>query len=289
MRKHVLPKIPQNKLLPAVTRANIKEIFKEARLAKVGARTRQVMRNIPHKAFEDAVVLGSIQGNPVVGIKMPYTPQERDNLTILKSRELIRVSTRTRYKNLIKIGLVTGLQMGELIGLRWDDVDFEAKCIYVREQVQRQENKDKPSSLEFALLKTMASKRTIALGNDSIQVLYDQKELLEIERALAKGRWKEFGLVFPSLVGTPMEQTTLRNAFNRFLKKAGLDETIHFHDLRHASISAIRSKKVNADIATAMKHSGHSQTETLDHYTHDFADEENYNVAEKLDELILGE
>ena len=113
MRKHVLPKIPQNKLLPAVTRATIKEIIKEARLAKVGARTRQVMRNILHKAFEDAVVLGLIQGNPVVGIKIPYTPQERDNLTISKSRELIRVSGRTRYKNLIKIGLVTGLRMGE--------------------------------------------------------------------------------------------------------------------------------------------------------------------------------
>ena len=187
-------------------------------------------------------------------------------------------------KNVIIVALLTGFRMGELIGLKWEDVDLDDRILYVTQQAQRVQRRNNGTILKFVDLKTAKSKRPIPVGENCLIILHSHQRLLLAEQKLAGPRWKEDGLVFPSSIGTLLEQTTLWRTFKRLLVEAGIDPTVHFHDMRHTNISATRSSKVGADVATAMKRSGHTQTKTLDRYTHQIANENDFKIADNLDE-----
>jgi integrase len=289
MNLQILPRVPEQLLLISAKQADFKDILRDARIKEVGARTRQAMRNILHKACEDAVALGFISTNPLAGIKVKYKTPTRGKLTFSQARHLIALTKGSRYHNIIIIALISGCRMGELLGLKWDDVDFEGRVIYITKQMQRVQRRNNGTILAMTDPKTENSKRTIALGKNALNALRNQQVLLAAEKHLAGKRWKENNLVFPSSIGTPMEQANLRKKYQIFLAQAEIDPSIHFHDLRHASISATLSSLVGADVATTMKRSGHTQSRTLDTYTHAMVDDEDIDVADKLDDVFLGD
>ena len=149
------------------------------------------------------------------------------------------------------IELATGLRRGELLGLKWDDIDFKNGILHVRRQVMRQEGK-----MVEAPLKTKNSYRSIAIPADAVEVLKMQRDKI--------GNGSEY--VFPSPTGGPMSSDSVLHMLQRALKRAGL-ERIRFHDLRHTFATLALQNGV--DVKTVSGMLGHySAGFTLDTYAH---------------------
>lgn len=148
------------------------------------------------------------------------------------------------------IDLVTGLQRGELLGLKWDDSDLKNGVLHVRRQVLRQNG-----NVVEAPLKTKNSYRSVSLGADAIEVLEQQKK---------KAAGSEY--VFPSPTGGPMLPDIVLHMLQGVLKRAEL-ERIRSHDLRHTFATLALQNGV--DVKTVSGMLGHySAGFTLDTYAH---------------------
>ena len=123
----------------------------------------------------------------------------------------------------------------------------------------------------------------ITLGSNTIQKLREHQRLNQEERIEAGIRWQENNLIFPSTVGTPMEQRNLHRDFKSIIKKAGLPD-IRFHDLRHTAASIMLNHGV--PVIVVSRRLGHSKPSiTLDIYGHLIPGMQ-AGIAEQIDELI---
>ena len=189
-----------------------------------------------------------IPSNPTKGCVLPKL--ERKEMKILPPESLgtfFEEARRSGVFELYYIDLATGLRRGELLGLKWSDVDLDKGIIHVRRQVLRQNGK-----IIEAPLKTKNSYRNIAIGTDAIEVL--------------RGIEQKDEYVFPSPYGGPMSPDSVLHMLQRVLKRAGL-ERIRFHDLRHTfSVLALQN---GVDVKTLSAMLGHySAGFTLDTYAH---------------------
>ena len=148
------------------------------------------------------------------------------------------------------IDLLTGLRRGELLGLKWDDVDLKNGILHVRRQIMRQNG-----AVVEAPLKTKNAYRTLPLSADAIDILKMQK------CKVGNSEW-----VFPSPTGGPMSPDSVLHMLQRVLKRAGLPR-IRFHDLRHTF--ATMALQNGVDVKTVSSMLGHySAGFTLDTYAH---------------------
>lgn len=146
--------------------------------------------------------------------------------------------------------LATGLRRGELIGLKWEDLDLTNGSLRVRRQVARINGQ-----ITEAPLKTKNSYRTLPLAEGTVAVLKEQK------KKAGNSPW-----VFPSPTGGPMSPDSILHMLHRVLDRAGLPH-IRFHDLRHTFATLALQNGV--DIKTVSGMLGHySAGFTLDTYTH---------------------
>ena len=114
--------------------------------------------------------------------------------------------------------------------------------------------------------KTKAGRRTIQLGEQTLNTLRDHLIKQQLEKELAGERWKDHNLIFPSTIGTPMDATNLWRDFKKQIAKADL-RIIRFHDLRHTAASLMLNHGV--PVLVVSKILGHSKTSTtLDIYGH---------------------
>ena len=211
----------------------------------------KTVRNINQmisSALNCAVEQRLISANPTKGCVLPKP--ERKEMKILPPESLdtfFEEARRSGVFELYYIDLATGLRRGELLGLKWSDVDLEKGIIYVRRQILRQNGE-----VVEAPLKTKNSYRSIAIGADAIKVL--------------KGMEQRDEYVFPSPYGGPMSPDSVLHMLQRVLKRAGL-ERIRFHDLRHTfSVLALQN---GVDVKTLSAMLGHySAGFTLDTYAH---------------------
>ena len=145
--------------------------------------------------------------------------------------------------------LATGLRRGELLGLKWSDIDFNLGVIMVQRQVTRIDGE-----IVEAPLKTKNSYRNISISGDTIEVLKEQKKKVTGE------------YVFPPPNGGPISPDSVLNMLHRVLERAGLPK-VRFHNLRHTFATLALQNGV--DIKTVYSMLGHySAGFTLDTYTH---------------------
>lgn len=221
------------------------------------------IRSVLGIAFNQAVKWDLVAYNVVDRVDSPRV--ERHQVRPLDSAsacKFLAVVKGERLETLYSIALSIGLRRGEILGLRWQDLDLEAGTLSVRQAVQRIRGK----GMIFAPPKTDRAQRTINLPTPVVPSLRKHRRVQLEERLRAGSRWREFDLVFASNIGTPLEPRNLDRHFKRMLAKAGLPD-MRFHDLRHTAASLMLAANVNP--RTAADILGHSRISvTLDTYSH---------------------
>jgi integrase len=158
----------------------------------------------------------------------------------------------TDVANEVTLALYSGMRMGEVLGLRWSDVAFEADQLTVARALQRL-----GSETHLVEPKSASSHRTLQLPAPAVEALRAERQS-QVERQLAAGsRWRQpiVGLVFTDATGGPLVPTTVTRAFVRALRRAGLPP-LRFHHLRHLHAGLMLGS--GADIATVSHLLGHS-------------------------------
>jgi integrase len=160
------------------------------------------------------------------------------------------------------VALTAGLRLGELLALRWRDVDLQAGMLQVRGTLQRA-----GSDLVVAEPKTAHSRRQVALATTAVEALRRHRVTQAEERLRLGAAWQDLDLVFSSEAGGYIDESRLRrNSFWPLLERAGLPR-IRFHDLRHTAATLMLRRGVHPKIVAEML--GHAQVSvTLDLYSH---------------------
>jgi len=184
-----------------------------------------------------------------------------------------------RLEALYVLTLNTGMRQGELLALKWDDVDLERGVLRVRRTLTHADK-----AFVLGEPKTKNSRRTIRLTPRAVDALrvHLSRQLEEIEEM--GSLYQPGGLIFATESGTIINPSNLRNrSFKPLLKRAGLPP-IRFHDLRHTCATLLLGRDVNAKVVSEML--GHSSISiTLDIYSHLLPDMQE-KAAKALEEAL---
>ena len=262
IKNHIKPyigNIPLNKLTSLDLQKLYKRLLSSGRIDRIEAKNQpkglspKTVRNINQiisSAIDFAKSHKLILTNPTEACALPKVEhQEMKTLTAEQLAAFFQEAKHSGVFEMYYLELATGLRRGELLGLKWEDVDLTSGIIRVRRQIYRIDGK-----VVEAPLKTKNAYRTILIGADAISVLLEQKE-------------KRVGdYVFPSPTGGPISPDSVLHMLHRVLKRAGLP-AVRFHDLRHTFATLAIQNGV--DIKTVSGMLGHfSAGFTLDTYAH---------------------
>ena len=230
---------------------------------QVGFRTVRYLNSILRVAFKDAISQGIIPSNPTNGVILPrWTKKEMHALDQNEVQRFLKIAKDSRFFYVYYLAILTGMRLGELMGLRWSDIDFQNQVISISRQAQAIKGK----GILFSEPKTRSGIRKIRVQPNTIEALLQQKEKIQQMKTSAGRKWIENDLVFPSTIGTPMASYHLRKDFFRLLSIAGLPR-IRFHDLRHTAATLMINHGVPIIVISKML--GHSKPSvTLDFYGH---------------------
>ena len=260
---HIKPsigKIPLEKLTSLELQKLYKKLLEGGRVERIESRKQskglsaKTVRNI-HQIISSAMKLAQeqklIASNPAEGCALPRMGhQEMKTLPVEQLHSFLREAKDSGVFELYYLELATGLRRGELLGLKWEDIDLERGDLRVRRQIARINGE-----VVEAPLKTKNAYRTLPLAEDTVSILLEQK------KKVAGNPW-----VFPSSTGGPISPDSVLHMLHRVLKRAGLPR-IRFHDLRHTFATLALQNGV--DVKTVSGMLGHfSAGFTLDTYAH---------------------
>lgn len=248
--------------LKALTPAHVRGLYKE-KLRSLSPRTVQYIHVTLHKALKQAVMDGLIPRNATEAVKPPQVRcEEIRPLTTEQVKELLAAASGDRLEALYVLAVHTGLRQGELLGLKWDDIDLEEGALQVRRALTTAKGGPR-----LAAPKTKDSRRRVSLTSGAVDALKAHlgRQLEEIDRA--GSLWRENGLVFASETGEPLDRRYVTtHLFKPLLERARLPRA-RFHDLRHTCATLLLTKNVNPKVVSEML--GHSSISiTLDTYSH---------------------
>ena len=248
-RRHVNPAIGKWRL------ARLRPEQLQQLYAKLGASLRPgtvlKVHRMLHSAFNLAVRWHAMPQNTTELVIGPTRQRhEFETFTPEQARTFLTAVRGDRLEALYVLAIATGMREGELLGLRWRDVDLEHHRLHL---VRR--------------LKTRQSRRAVQLPALAVAALIQHRERQAAERERRGARWQEHGLVFPNTVGKPIIDSNLRNRhFSPLLDRASLTR-IRFHDLRHSCATLLLGEGIHPKIVSDLL--GHSQISvTLDLYSH---------------------
>jgi integrase len=205
------------------------------------------------QALAHAVKTGVLFKNPAEQVKPPR-PTNREIVILTKPdvATLLRAAERTWIYLPVLVGVTTGMRRGELLGLRWSDIDLKAARLTVNQSLERVRGKT-----VFKSPKTTTSRRTITLPAFTIEALKEHRAAQAAER-LRLGLGKP-ELVFSHGDGSPLDPDSITKAFDRLIKATGV-RRITFHGLRHTHISHQLMDGVHVKIVS--ERAGHASIST---------------------------
>ena len=217
-----------------------------------------------HSALETAVRWGIVARNVCDLVDPPRVPRvEMRSLSLEQSRALLLAAQGDPLEALYSLALTTGMRQGELLGLKWQDVDLASGRVQVRRTLARVTGKGWVESEP----KSAAGTRTVRLVSPVVSALQRHRSAQLEGRLRAGSEWDDRDLVFCNLFGRPIEITNLTTrSFRPLLERAGLPQ-IRFHDLRHSAASLLLLLDSHPRIVQEVL--GHSSVNlTLGTYSH---------------------
>lgn len=264
IRLHLVPKL--GKLpLQKLSGQHLQRLYTEKLESGLSSTTVSAIHNMLHTALDNAVKLGILARNVCETVSPPRkVHKEMKPLSPEQARQLLEAAKGHPREALFVLALATGMRRGELLGLKWQDVDLEQGVLHVRRALTRM-----PTGLGYKETepKTKKSRRSIVLASFAIVALLKHREKQEKMRRVAGDAWEEHDYVFCSPLGrhlNPGHDVLVQ--LKKLLEKTGLPD-IRFHDLRHSTATLLLSKGVHPKVVQEIL--GHSEISmTLDIYSH---------------------
>ena len=277
--QYILPFMGKMRL-QEIQPSHIKQLYLARREAGASPRLVQMIHTLLYGVMKQAMREGILGRNPVESVERPKVEQaEMQILTEVQAQQLVIASDSSRVGALIYLALMTGMREGELLGLKWSDLDWAKGILHVHRQLQF------VSGQGNVLMspKTRAGRRQIKLGQGTLERLASHREQLDLQKAAMGDRWEENGMMFPNTFGRPMADKHMYQEFKKLLKANNLPD-IRFHDLRHTSISFLLD--MGTPVNTVQRRAGHSKASiTTDTYGHSLSHSED-EAAEKIEEML---
>jgi integrase len=259
VRVHIVPALGSLKLR-ALSPAHLQGFYRAKLDSGLSPRTVQYLHAVLHRALKQAVRWGLVTRNVSEAVDPPRVHREEIRpLSSTQARKLLETARDDRLEALYVLAVHCGLRQGELLGLKWEDVDLERGTLQVRRTL---------SGGTFTTPKTPKSRRKVRLTESALEALRKHlyRQLGEIDSA--GPLWRENGLIFATEGGTPLNRHNLGSrSFKPLLERAGLPQSTRFHDLRHTCATLLLAKGIHPKIVQELL--GHSNVGiTLDTYSH---------------------
>ena len=261
VRVHLVPSIGPVKL-KTLTPDHVRGLYREKLDSGLASQTVLHIHRVLSKALKQAVDDGLIPRNAAAFVKSPQPrgeeirPLNRDQV-----RTLFKAAREDRLEALYIVAVTAGLRRGELQGLKWEDVDLEARNLQVRRTLSE------PRGGYIFEAPKSGKGRNIRLTRKATSALREHRKRQLEERMRLGTLWQDHGLIFPSGAGTPLSGGNLNRAFKALLKRAVLPPVIRFHDLRHTCATLLLRQGVNPKFVQELL--GHGDVSlTLNVYSH---------------------
>jgi integrase len=259
---HIVPALGRLKLKD-LNSAHVRGFYREKLDSGLSAATVRKMHSVLRKALMQAVLDGLIPRNVCEAVKPPKV--ERKEIKPLdreQANALLEVASGDRLEALYVLAIHTGMREGELLGLKWEDVDLKAGVLRLRHALVREGGK-----VTLGDLKTPKSRRSVRLTYAATEALRSHLERQVEEMERMGSLYQPGGLVFATERGTLINPSNLRNrSFKPLLKRASMPD-ICFHDLRHTCATLLLSQGTHPKLVQELL--GHATIAmTLDTYSH---------------------
>jgi integrase len=209
-----------------------------------------------------------------------WKPKEMETWSTEEARRSLSVAGESTYGPVWLVALATSMRKGELLGLRWCDVDFERDMVSVRQTVGKLRGK-----IEIKPPKSPKSRREINVTQDVLDAVRTHT-LRQRERRLELGSlWTDHDLVFPNAISGPIHADNIDRDYDRLVKKSGV-KWIRTHDCRHSF--ATLDGRLGVPIKVISESLGHADVATtLRIYTH-VIPAQRVELAEKVGAALFG-
>jgi len=263
VRRHIVPALGGIKL-KTLSPAHVQGFYRQKLDAGLSHASVRYVHAVLHRALKQALRWGLVSHNATEAVDIPQLAREEVTaLSPEQARSFLEAARGDRYECMYVVAVTVGLRRGEILGLRWADVDLEAATLRVARQLQRMRDR---SGLRFSTPKG-GKGRTISLPPRAIEALRAHRARQAEERLRAGSLYRDGNLVFATQVGTPLEPSNIdRRSFKPLLREAGLPD-VRFHDLRHTCATLLLSRGVNPKFVQELL--GHADVGlTLNTYSH---------------------
>ena len=258
VRIHAVPfigKVGLSRLTPQ----HLDALYAQKLSAGLSPTTVRHLHTVLKRALSQAVKKGILARNVADAVVAPRKARHEINpLNPEQAQTLLEAAKGDRLEALYVLALTTGMRQGELLALRWSDLDLDRRALQVKGTMLPDGSTAEP--------KTSKGRRKITLTSLAVDALKNHSLRQTKEKLTVGSNWQEESLVFPNTVGLPLDANNLRKrSLPRLLIMAGLPK-IRFHDLRHSAATLLLSAGVHPKVVQEML--GHSQVSiTLDTYS----------------------
>jgi integrase len=287
VRLHLLPAlghIPLTRLGPQDIKAYYAQAQESGRRSgKGGLSPTTVLQHhrVLSEALKHAVEEGLLVNNPATRVRPPR--KARHEMPVLDEPQLAKLLELVRGSRLcipVLLAIATGLRRGEILALRWRNVDLKAGTLAVRQALESTRD-----GLSFKQPKTQKSRRLVPLPPFAVEALREHRKRQAEERLRIGPAYKDHDLVCAAPDGRPWDPDSFSPAFAKFVRRSGLPP-IRFHDLRHSHATLLLKHGIHPKVVS--ERLGHSTVGlTLDTYSHVLPGLQE-QATRILEEAILG-
>lgn len=280
IENYIIPGIGHIKLTDLKS-VSLQRFFTSLAKSDVKKISQKHIYSILRNAFNDGYDYGI---HPEILRKIKSPNPGKTKLEIWNNEEVssfLNAAQKSRYYLAFHLALTTGMRQGEILGLKWENIDFEQNTLSVTQQLKRI---DKGYEISDEL-KTSSSHRTITLDEETITQLKKHKVLQNKEKLAAGPHYNDQDLVIATSLGNYVLPSNLNRTYWNLIKVIGI-KRIRFHDLRHTHATLLLKEGIHPKVV--QERLGHSSIQvTLDRYSHVLPNLQK-EAAEKIGSSIFG-
>lgn len=270
VRLHIVPALGRHQL-QKLTVQHVQAFYARKLKEGLSPTTVNTFHNVLHKALDTARKWKLVVENVCDLVDAPRTEEyEAQPLTMEQIHTLLAKARGQKIEAMLILTLATGLRRGEVMGLKWQDINFKAGTLQIRRIMSRIPSKlqrDGKKGYTETPTKTKKSRRSVIIAPFALKALEQHRTRQQVVKEQAGDRWIDHDLVFCTSIGTSLNpDRDIRLPLKKLLQEAGLPD-IRFHDLRHSQATLLLGMGVHPKIVQEIL--GHSNVNiTMTVYSH---------------------